>query len=105
MSSAVSTPIIGYLTAPPHMIERLCQSVWATCWVVAPLTAEIASMWIEDGTADETLERKRTEAAARQEFAREVLGECAFRAHPNGFHIWLELPPTRSPPATDFPNP
>ncbi len=85
---------IGYLTAPPHMIDRLCQNVWATCWVVAPLTAEIASMWIEDGTADETLERKRTEAAARQEFAREVLGECTFRAHPNGFHIWLELPPT-----------
>ena len=36
----------------------------ATEEMVAPLMAEIAALWIDDGTADRVVERKRAEAAA-----------------------------------------
>ena len=36
--------------------------------------------------------RKRAEAAARQELARDILSGLTVRAHPNGYHLWIELP-------------
>lgn len=93
-SKAVAAGIrIGYVAAPPEAIERLVQSIWATCWMVAPLTAEIATLWIEDGTADRIVQRKRAEAEARQQMARNILRNAAYKTQPHAFHIWLELPP------------
>jgi DNA-binding transcriptional MocR family regulator len=34
----------------------------------------------------------RAESVIRQGIAREVLGDAAYRAHPEAFHLWLELP-------------
>ena len=94
MSKAVSGGLrIAFLTAPTSKVARLSRELWATHWMVAPLMAEIAALWIDDGTADRVLERKRAEAAARQRLAREILGSVGFRAHPNGYHLWIELPP------------
>lgn len=88
---------IGYLHAPERMVERLATSLRATVWMAAPLMAEIASEWIKDGTAERLVEQKRQETEARQEIARRVLHGLRFRAHPLGFHLWLELPePWRS---------
>jgi len=88
---------IGFLIAPPAMVEQLALGIWATIWMATPLTAEIAATWIEDGTADRIVERKRQEAAARQTIARRILGHLTYRAQPHAFHIWLELPaPWRS---------
>jgi DNA-binding transcriptional MocR family regulator len=61
--------------------------------MVSPLAIENATLWIEDGTADRIAERKRLEAAARQELAREILHGCSYRSHPAAYNIWLELPP------------
>jgi DNA-binding transcriptional MocR family regulator len=88
---------IGYLVAPPTMVEHLARGIWATIWMATPLTAEIATMWIEDGTADRVVERRRREAAARQRLAHDILGHLRYRAQPQAFHLWLELPdPWRS---------
>jgi DNA-binding transcriptional MocR family regulator len=84
---------VAFLVVPPGQRTRVAQSVWATVWVVPPLCAEILAGWIEDGTAEKAVERKRTEAARRQELARQILGSASYRAHPNGFYLWLELPP------------
>lgn len=93
MSKAVSGGLrIAFLVAPPGQVERLAHGLWATHWMVAPLMAEIATLWIDDGTADLVVERKRTESAARQRMAREILSGIAYRAHPNGYHLWIELP-------------
>jgi hypothetical protein len=43
--------------------------------MVAPLSVEIFHLWIQDGTADDTVRRKKAEAAARVQIARE--GLCA----------------------------
>jgi DNA-binding transcriptional MocR family regulator len=60
---------IAYVLAPPAMVPRLTDSLRATTWAVAPLTAAIASSWIESGTADailaETPPGRRLRRAAR----------------------------------------
>lgn len=83
---------VAFVTAPLAAVDRLAQRIWATTWMAAPLTAEIAALWIEDGTADRIAGRQRQEAAARQRLARDVLGDLAARGHPNALHVWLELP-------------
>ena len=83
---------VGYLLAPERMVAALATSLRATVWMAAPLMAEIASEWINDGTADSLIEQKRQEASARQEIANRVLKGFKFDAHPFSFHLWLHLP-------------
>jgi DNA-binding transcriptional MocR family regulator len=88
---------IGYLLGPPELTDRLAAGIRATTWSASPLTAEVVSAWIRDGTADAILEQRREEAAARQALARAALAGHAFEAHPRGPHVWLHLPdPWRS---------
>ncbi|HUQ33670.1 MAG TPA: PLP-dependent aminotransferase family protein [Pyrinomonadaceae bacterium] len=88
---------IGYLCAPERIVATLATSLRATVWMAAPLMAEIASEWIQDGTADRLVEQKRMEAVARQEIARQTLAGFDFDAYPQSFHLWLHLPePWRS---------
>lgn len=60
--------------------------------MASPLTAAIATRWIEDGTGDAILRFVRTEAAARQRLAAEVLAPGSYRADPLSYNLWLDLP-------------
>lgn len=94
MSKTVTGALrIAYLVVPDALVDRVAENVWASVWMVPPLTAEIAARWIADGTADATVERKRVEALARLKLAQEVLGEGSFRSAPAAYHVWLPLPP------------
>ena len=57
----------------------------------AGLLTGLTAAWIRGGQAAALLDAIRREAVARQEVAREVLGE-AISAHPQGLHAWLRLP-------------
>lgn len=89
---------VAFVTAPRDAVEQIERSIWATTWMAAPITAELAATWIEDGTADRVIAAQRREAAARQTLARRVLGELGGAArspalgHPRALHLWLELP-------------
>lgn len=83
---------VAFLRAPAPFREHLARSIWATTWLAPPLAVEVAATWIEDGTAEAAVERKRAEAAARLAIVQDVLGDLPFRAAPHGFHIWLALP-------------
>ncbi|HET9452486.1 MAG TPA: PLP-dependent aminotransferase family protein [Aggregicoccus sp.] len=85
---------IAYLAGPTQQMEALAQGIWATNWMAPPLTAEIAARWIEDGTADELVLRRRREAAWRFKRAQQLLGAHlpAQGAGP-ALHLWLPLPP------------
>jgi DNA-binding transcriptional MocR family regulator len=90
---------VAYVVAPdarsawPFMAAMAAANVMAS-----PMTAAIATRWIEDGTADAILAFVRDEARARQRLAREILDEGSFRGDPLAFNIWMPLPPewTRS---------
>ncbi len=83
---------ISYLAAPENLVERLTPGLWLTTWMASPLTAEVATLWIQNGTADRILEKRRKEAAARQKLAADILAGVQFQSHPFAYHIWLNLP-------------
>ena len=82
----------GYLRVPPDLASAVHNTVRLSSWMPPPLMAEIASHWIEDGTADELNAFQREEAAARQSMARSLIPERYLNADAHGFHIWLTLP-------------
>jgi DNA-binding transcriptional MocR family regulator len=65
----------------------------ASSIMASPLTAALATGWIEDGSADALLSFIRTETAARQQLAAEILPAALCRTDPLSFNLWLELPP------------
>ncbi len=83
---------VGYLCAPSRFCQALRAAVNLSCWMPPPLMAEIASIWIEEGTADRLNEFQRSESRARQHMARRILAGSNLRADPFGFHLWLKLP-------------
>jgi DNA-binding transcriptional MocR family regulator len=83
---------IAYVLAPAPLVPSLTDSLRATTWAVAPLTAAIASSWIVSGTADAILAARRREARARQGLAREALAGADFDAQPEAYYLWLRLP-------------
>lgn len=84
---------VAYLAAPRDHMDRLAFSVAASLWSTPALNVALASEWIGDGTADEVLQRKRREAALRQETARKTLAPHAFDTMPRSYFLWMKLPP------------
>ena len=83
---------IGYLTAPPHILERMTGVLRATLWMASPLAGEAAARLIQSGEADRIAQARRQEAAARQELAASLLEGLEAVTRPRAFHIWLTLP-------------
>ena len=88
---------VGFLLAPPAQARAARNAVRLSSWMPPPLMAEIASRWIEDGTAETLNGFQRDEAAARQALARDLLPESSLKADAHGLHTWLTLPPQWTP--------
>ncbi len=85
---------ITYVAAPDaRQAMRLAAAQRATMLGTPPIPAAVATRWIADGTADALLAAIRAEATVRQRMARDLLPSSAMTAHPEGFHLWLRLPP------------
>jgi DNA-binding transcriptional MocR family regulator len=78
--------------SPAAEIQRVSATMQATTWFTAPIMAEIVTQWIESGRADEMVEWKRVETAARHRLARQVLGTWLPASGPVSFHLWMQLP-------------
>ena len=84
---------VAYLATPDQALAAQIEvALRASVLSASPFTAAIATRWIEDGVADGVLEAIRAESAARQTLAAEILPAGSFKAHPEGFHLWLSLP-------------
>ena len=93
LSKSVSPGLrIGYLVVPSSLHEKACTAVRSSCWMAAPLMAEIATRWIIDGSAARILEGLRREVAHRMKLATEILGPWGASAADGAFHLWFELP-------------
>lgn len=82
----------AFMVAPKPLRQPLAQAVLNTIWMAPPLNAELAAMWINDGTADRIVATKRQAVAKRYMVACDVLEDFRFRGKPTGFFLWLELP-------------
>lgn len=84
---------IAYLHAPDaRRAKRIAAALRALTVMASPITTALATHWIDDATAEAMLEAIRKESGERQKLAARLLAAGSFRAHPEGFHIWLTLP-------------
>ena len=84
---------VAYLVAPDaRMAARLAGAIRANAAMASPLTAAIATDWIESGTSGQVLAAIQAEATARRALARRVLPDALAPVGPHGFHVWLQLP-------------
>jgi DNA-binding transcriptional MocR family regulator len=83
---------VGFVIAPTEARQRMIESLTASCIGVPPLTVEVCTRWIEDGTAARVIERRRKDVAARHALAERILDGFTVRSHPCSYHCWLELP-------------
>ena len=81
---------VGYLVAPEWLLPRVHHALAANVLFSSPVVAELASTWIEDGTAARIAEQKRAEIALRSRIARRILPDAS--GDPRALHLWLELP-------------
>lgn len=84
---------IAYVVPPDaRMTARLASAVRAMTSMASPLTAAIATGWIQDGTAGAVIGAIRKETAARLQLADAILPQGLVQSHPDGFHLWMRLP-------------
>jgi DNA-binding transcriptional MocR family regulator len=83
---------IAYLAVPDtRAVNRVAGAIRATSAMASPISAAVATRWIEDGTAAGVLSAIRVETAARRSLASEILPPGAAIGHPESFHLWLPL--------------
>ena len=84
---------VAYLAAPnERRAAQLASILRATTVMASPITVALATHWVEDGTAEAALLGIRAESAARQRMVAETLTQATYHCHPEGFHVWLEIP-------------
>ncbi|MDM9625282.1 PLP-dependent aminotransferase family protein [Rhizobium sp. S152] len=83
---------VGYLVVPPAYSIRAASILRVSSWSGTYLTAEIATRWVENGTALRLLAIQRDEARARQGIATEILGGHIASSHPLSLCAWLKVP-------------
>jgi len=84
---------VAYLAPPQSRIRLVLRRILATNWFTAPLMAEVARRWIEDGTAEATLIARRKEARKRQMIGDEILSGFNVTHQTMNLYGWIELPP------------
>lgn len=82
----------GYLVVPQQYAIKVASILRVTGWSATYLTAEIATRWIEDGTAQALLDVQRREIRTRQAVVRETLGPFIAGSHPVSPSAWLKVP-------------
>lgn len=83
----------GYISAPPDFHEPLAERIRAFSWMATPLTAEIASNWIEDGTASRMRAAISQENRERHRLAATLLDGLNETAQAQlSPHLWYRLP-------------
>lgn len=83
---------VAFMIVSPQYRHHIRKSLLNTLWMTPPLNAEIVSLWIKDGTAEEVIVRKRNEARKRYKLAKAILGSYSFKGIETGYFIWLSLP-------------
>jgi DNA-binding transcriptional MocR family regulator len=83
----------AYLYAPNKVLaQRTAGALRSLSVMASPVTNAMSTRWIEDGTIESMIGAIRQESMARQNLAQKHLSQFKFSAHPEGFHLWLELP-------------
>ncbi len=83
---------VAWATGPKNLIDRIRQSMFGLTVAQPALPAEVAKIWIADGTAEIMRREHRSDSKVRFNIAAEVLEGLDFTGHPACFHLFLRLP-------------
>ncbi|CAD6543399.1 Vitamin B6 salvage pathway transcriptional repressor PtsJ [Paraburkholderia sabiae] len=83
---------IGYMTTPRRLALRAESVLRVSSWMATSPMAEVATRWINDGTAARLVETQRERLAIRQALAQKVLGQYVLGSHPQALSVWLRVP-------------
>lgn len=83
---------VGYMIVPHGELVNVERVIASTTWMNPPLVCEVASRWIEDGTVERVLAKKRMLVKKRISILREILSPWKLTCRSSGLHGWLELP-------------
>ncbi|MEO1193859.1 MAG: PLP-dependent aminotransferase family protein [Pseudomonadota bacterium] len=93
LSKAVAPGLrVGYLAAPRRLAPALHRAVNLSVWMAPPMTLEVASRLIAEGTAEGLTAQQLRLARQRKDLARALLGGEAVAGQEDGYHLWLPLP-------------
>jgi DNA-binding transcriptional MocR family regulator len=94
-TSKVISPVIrvAHVRAPSAAhAQALAADISQTSVMAPPLNTALVSLWLSDGTFARLVAGVRAEAIARQRIAARCMAGCRYAAHPEGYHLWLDLP-------------
>jgi DNA-binding transcriptional MocR family regulator len=95
LSKIISPTLRVAHVRPPSTREawRLAADVHETAIMAPPLNVALVSLWLRDGQFGNLVAAVRCEAAVRQRVIAHHLAALDHANHPDGYHIWLRLPP------------
>lgn len=82
----------GYLVVPPAYSIRVGSILRVTGWSGTNMMAEMATRWVEDGTAARLVQVQRRETRARHALVAEILRPVLASSHPDALCAWLRVP-------------
>ncbi|KAB2676579.1 PLP-dependent aminotransferase family protein [Brucella tritici] len=82
----------GYLVVPTQYSIRVTSILRVTSWSGVNLMGEMASRWIEDGTAAELIDIQRSELRSRQAQVTDTMGTLVAGSNPLSLCAWLKIP-------------
>ncbi|WP_436644387.1 PLP-dependent aminotransferase family protein [Microbaculum sp. FT89] len=83
---------IAWLVVPDTMVAAARTRHLVTNWMATPLMAEIATRWLDDGTAETLLQWQQAQLSRRNDIAARLLRGLPYTGSPNGMHVWMRLP-------------
>lgn len=93
LSKSVSPALrIAFLAAPSQLVERLSNTLHGLTLAASPVTMEVASVMIANGSAEEIAQNNLVELDKRHALARQYLAGWPIADHPAAFFVWVHLP-------------
>ena len=83
---------LAFMRVPAMIHSEVLERFRATSFFPSPLSVEIATRWIEDGTAKQLVNQLQEIASQRQQIAFEILESPLIHGKPKINHIWMEVP-------------
>lgn len=84
---------VAWLRAPDiAKAWRLAADMHETAIMAPPLNAAVVASWAGDDTFTRLVGEVRAEARVRQALVGKCLPDDSFRAHADGYHLWVPLP-------------
>ncbi len=82
----------GFVIGPRFMMGQVAAALRINCWSVNPMAALIATVLLEEGTANGIIEAQKHELSQRQLILTEMLGGFDLQTDSTSTHAWLRLP-------------